>query len=353
MKSLPSDTRSSDDVDLSATLTSSLVPAAVGLTCVAAGAAAGYLISLGRASDPPSTQPVVESASLSLESEGVVSDLVIYPIKSCGGIRVPRATVTVRGLQDDRLYLVVDFTGRMLTQRIHPAMATISPIFDEAGRLVVRAPGQKSLTLSEVSGERRQVRVWNWDGEGLDCGERAGEFFSKVLGVSGLHLVRMAEDCQRPVGIDKKTTVSGTTGQFVSYADGFPFLVASEASLEAVRAKAKMPWLAMDRWRPNIVVRSKEGGRELVAWEENDWHVIEVGEARFEGAKKCVRCQVPRVDQCSGEVEKIEPSKTVLEENGNHFGQNCVALNVSENGDRSLRISVGDCVRMTKRKPVD
>lgn len=353
MHSVPSHTKTTDDPHLSATLSSSLVPAAVGLTVVAAGAAAGYLISLGRTSDTPPAQPVVKNAAPASESEGVVSDLVIYPIKSCGGIRVPRATVTVRGLQDDRLYLVVDFTGRMLTQRVHPAMATISPVFDEAGRLVVRAPGHNSLTLGDVSGERRQVRVWNWDGEGLDCGERAGQFFSEVLGVSGLHLVRMAEDCQRPVRIDEKTTVSDSVGQFVSYADGFPFLVASEASLEAVRVKANMPWLAMDRWRPNIVVRSREGGRELVAWEENEWRVIEVGEARFEGAKKCVRCQVPRVDQCSGEVEKIEPSKTVREENGNHFGQNCVALNVGESGDRPLRISVGDCVRMTKGKPAD
>lgn len=342
---------------VSARLFRALTSATVGLTFVAASAAAGYFLArLTSPSDPEpsagtSACPASAASASDSDSEAVVSDLVVYPIKSCGGVRVPRAAVTPRGLEGDRLFVVTDFTGRMQTQRIHPLMATISPQWDEAGDLVVRAPGHESLVVAKAGfgkGERRQVRVWEWDGEALDQGEEAGAWFSSVLGVSGLRLVRMREECEREIGGaagKKKTRVKDVEGLVTSFSDGFPFLVTSETSMDCVRERSGRPELSMDRFRPNVVVRSREGARELEAWEENDWEVIQVGGTRFQGAKICDRCQVPRVDPFTGVAGTEEPTKTLTAANGNNFGLNVIAL------DAGKFIGVGDRVRISKRKP--
>ncbi len=50
-----------------------------------------------------------------------LSDLHVYPIKSCGGIAVDE-----RGLRHDRRWMLVDETGGFISQRELPRMATRS-----------------------------------------------------------------------------------------------------------------------------------------------------------------------------------------------------------------------------------
>ncbi|ETW77311.1 hypothetical protein HETIRDRAFT_429587 [Heterobasidion irregulare TC 32-1] len=74
----------------------------------------------------------------------VLGDLVVYPIKSCGGISIPRGTrwpVEPHGLQYDREWMLVDpATGRALSQKRHPRMCLVRPAVDRArGVLRVRA----------------------------------------------------------------------------------------------------------------------------------------------------------------------------------------------------------------------
>lgn len=56
-----------------------------------------------------------------------ISSLMLYPIKSCAGVSVASATVSSRGFVHDRSFLVVDFTGRFLSQRKLPRLALITP----------------------------------------------------------------------------------------------------------------------------------------------------------------------------------------------------------------------------------
>jgi uncharacterized protein YcbX len=80
----------------------------------------------------------------------------------------------------------------------------------------------------------------------------------------------------------------------MGFADGFPVLVCSTASLEDLnrRLPARIP---MERFRPNLVL---EG---LPPWAEDRIDTITVGEVTLRLVKPCTRCTIPSIDQCTGE----------------------------------------------------
>ena len=106
-----------------------------------------------------------------------------------------------------------------------------------------------------------------------------------------LRLVRQEKGDVRPVDRDW-----ADADDVVSLADGFSILVATTASLEALR----IPF-DMDRFRPNLVI---EGS---APWAEDGWRRLEVGEVELDLPKPCARCVVTTVDQESGMVAGPEP----------------------------------------------
>lgn len=53
----------------------------------------------------------------------ILSKILIYPIKSCGGISLSSSKAESRGLQYDRRWMLIDVIGRCITQRESSAMA--------------------------------------------------------------------------------------------------------------------------------------------------------------------------------------------------------------------------------------
>lgn len=83
---------------------------------------------------------------------------------------------------------------------------------------------------------------------------------------------------------------SGILGDQVYLADGFPFLLISEASLADLNERLERP-VPMDRFRPNLVVRGCE------PFEEDGWSQVRIGPITFRVVKPCARCVVTTVDQ--------------------------------------------------------
>jgi uncharacterized protein len=94
-----------------------------------------------------------------------------------------------------------------------------------------------------------------------------------------------------------------------SLSDGFPILIANEASLEELNrrltAKGKEP-LQMSNFRPNIVVSGAK------PFEEDNWKVIRIGSSIFHIVKACTRCKQSCTDQITGKVGE-EPLETLAE----------------------------------------
>ena len=228
----------------------------------------------------------------------VLSGVYVYPIKSCGGISLASAALGATGLLHDRRWMLVDEVGGFMSQRRHPRMALISPRL-APDRLVVRAPSMPDLEvpLEGEHEERIDVEVWGDVQHGEPVGGYADRWFGGFLGTR-CRLVRKPEDDVRPVD-----SAYARSGDQTSFADAFPLLLISEASLEDLNARLESP-VPMNRFRPNLVVRG------CGPYAEDGWEEVRVGNAIFRAAEPCARCAITTVDQASGERGK-EPLRTL------------------------------------------
>ena len=247
-----------------------------------------------------------------------LSELNIYPIKSAAGIALSSVQLTSRGLANDRRWMVADPDGKFLTQRRFPKMALIQVAVDtDRGELHVSTPGMPDLTLPLTleSGPQIEVEVWGDRTTAIATSPEVGEWFSQCL-ATPCQLAYMPESAQRP-------TAHGKLGSdtLVSFADAYPFLLVSEASLAGLNEKLAEP-VPMNRFRPNLVISGCDRPHE-----EDRWQRLRIGEAIFTVAKPCDRCSIPTVDQATG-IRGKEPMKTLATyrywDKGIWFGQNLV-----------------------------
>jgi uncharacterized protein YcbX len=244
-----------------------------------------------------------------------VSGLFVYPVKSCAGLALDEAEVTATGFALDRRWMVVAEDGGFLSQRSHPQLARIR-VRVESDRLQLEGPHLPTLQvpLENDGSPSRRVTVWRDECPAIDEGREAAAFFSQHLG-RPVRLVRLAGDDARPV-----SGPAAQPGDRVSFADGYPFLLLSQASLDGLNRRLSLP-VPMDRFRPNIVVTG------CGPHDEDRWHHLRIGSVDFRVAKPCARCVVTTTDQRTGERGQ-EPLRTLAEyrsEDGQVlFGQNLI-----------------------------
>lgn len=260
----------------------------------------------------------------------ILTQLNVYPIKSARGIAMNSAMLSDRGLQHDRRWMLVDSSGMFMTQREFPRMALIAVSVGEDS-LTVSAPGMPQLhiplTVDRVTSQR--VIIWNDTVDGVPVSEGADEWFSSFLERT-CQLIFMPEPAHRLVDRNYARNL-----EIVSFADAFPLLLISEASLHDLngRMAAQLP---MNRFRPNLVVSGCD------AYAEDTWQRIMVGELGFQVVKPCARCAITTVDQETG-TRGDEPLRTLASyrkrEGKIYFGQNLLH-------ESTGTLHVGDEVRI-------
>lgn len=212
-----------------------------------------------------------------------VAELNLYPLKSCAQLRVSSAQVGSRGFDHDRRWLAVDSNGKFLTGRERPALVSIRAEPSGDG-VQLSAPGRASLDVAIPDGAaRRTVKIWSDTVDAARC-DAANDWLSAVLGVEAA-LVYMDERAERAT--DPKYS---RIGDNVSFADGYPILLTTQASLNDLNQRLARP-VGMERFRANIVIKG-----ELAPYLEDDIAGWEIGGLRFENAKKCARCVFTTLD---------------------------------------------------------
>jgi MOSC domain-containing protein len=245
-----------------------------------------------------------------------LSQLHVYPIKSAGGIPLEASEVDGRGLRHDRRWMLVDEAGGFMSQRRFPRMALIR-VRIEPDHLVVDAPQMPSLHVPLQPPDRklRLAQVWGDLVEVLAVGGDADRWFGEFVGVR-CKLVSLPDESIRPVD-----PAYGRRGDRVGLADGFPFLLVSEASLADLNARLERP-VPMNRFRPNLVVRGCE------PFAEDGWRLVRIGQITLRVVKPCARCAITTVDQRTAATGK-EPLRTLatfrrVAGNKVLFGQNLI-----------------------------
>ncbi|OEV04912.1 MOSC domain-containing protein [Streptomyces nanshensis] len=281
-----------------------------------------------------------------------LASLHVYPVKALAGCTREELTVEPWGPAADRRWMLTAPGGEQLTQREHPslALARALPLSDRAHGgsrgaegsaegIRVTAPGREPLEIPVPPKDEDPlaVRLFGQPVEAVSAGAAADEWFSAYLGTS-VRLVHMdAPEHRRP--LDPEFAQGPET---VSFADGFPVLLTSSSSLDALNSliaqgdHADEGPLPMDRFRPSLVVTGS------APWAEEEWRRLRVGECVFRVADGCGRCVVTTTDQTTGERGK-EPLRTLARHrrSGSRlvFGLNLVP-------ERTGRVRSGDSVEV-------
>ncbi len=232
-----------------------------------------------------------------------LAGLFIYPVKSLGGISLPAADLTPRGLRYDRRWLIVDERNRFLTQREHAEMAllAVEPAYN--GFLLRHRQRPDLLPLFipfEATPERTLfVTIWDdivfaWRGT-----KYADEWLSDALG-KPCKLVYMSDMVRRECEPEHNPA-----GTLVSFADGYPYLLATEESLAQLNTLLAEP-VPMNRFRPNLVIRGAAADAEMA------WSSLRINDLPFRTVRGCGRCIITTINQATAQKNPAnEPLRTL------------------------------------------
>jgi uncharacterized protein YcbX len=260
-----------------------------------------------------------------------LTGIFVYPIKACAGISLEASDVVARGLAFDRRYMLADRSGKLISQREVSRLCLVGTAFEGAG-IAVSTPGRSALLLPRELGdpslERRPYQVWGASGHAARHPE-GSRWFSEFLD-DEVSLLYMPDDERRSVNPSR-----ARPGDIVSFADGYPMLLISEASLADLNSRLETP-LEMRRFRPNLVISG------AAPYAEDEFASLRIGAVTFRGVKRCDRCVVTTVDPDTGDRGR-EPLRTLaryrLQDGKVWFGMNLIH-------DGSGRLQLGDAVSL-------
>ena len=318
-----------------------------------------------------------------------VSGIFIHPIKSMRAVSISETKFDKHGLLSDRRLMLVrplptplhgsfakgEATHRFFTQRQAPSLATIEikPVLSQdRTKILLKLSSPKNnndhayIDTHPNTIKKYPVRysagVWSDIVEVADVGDDAAEYVASIVckddpSFKDVRVVTILESTRRKVR-EQYCPDAARVGFFADLpegglTDGFPILVATEASLELLNQKLKQKGkesLPMSRFRPNIVISNTSK-----AFDEDNWKAIKIGRGKdaviLHLVKGCPRCKQSCTDQLTGERGE-EPVETLSEfralgksEEDVYFAQNAVL-----NGDSYNKgIYVGDPVTILTR----
>lgn len=309
-------------------------------------------------------------------SNGTVTALYVHPVKSLRAVSCQEAELDAKGFVGDRRLMIVyplplptwkekfdshDISHRFLTQRQCPSLARVVAILENDHLVLTYGTKTLQVPVQEPASPKRTYRAGIWDDTVAvdDMGDQAASFFQAIVDedentaaaggrYKGVRLVIHAVSDRL---VDPKFTPTVATSWLVgspppvALTDGYPILIACQASLDELNSRLKenqKPPIEMSRFRPNIVITG------TTAFEEDRWKYIAIGDQLFAIAKACPRCKQSCTDQETGKVssepiETMRSFRALNEDNDVFFAQNAIPLG------KAGKIKVGDTVRILER----
>ena len=206
--------------------------------------------------------------------------------------------------------MVADDDGYPITPRDVPPLILVTPRLVDDTAIRLTAPGMPELTVKvPLDGDLVPVEVWGAELLASLAGQEAAAWFTDVVGQPA-RLVYLDDPTRRAI-----KPAYCLPGETVSFADGFPLLLASADSLAALNEliaagphAAEGP-LPITRFRPNVVISG------AAPWAEDGWRRVRIGEVTFRVVKHCDRCVFTTVHPDTA-VKGREPLWTLARHRG-------------------------------------
>ncbi len=216
------------------------------------------------------------------ETEYVLKNIFLYPVKSMAGTTLYEAEADVIGLRGDRRFMLIDENNRFISSRTYPLLTLIKPTVDnECIRFAYQ--GQDFVFPYHHQWKTFEAKIWDDKASVYVTHDSINDWISNLLQVK-LRLVVLASENAR-----LHTSASLPEPIPVSLADGYPYQILGTASIEKL-ARMYGDDINPMRFRPNLLVSTS------IPHEEDTWKTIKIGNAIFEKVKDCGRCQVINID---------------------------------------------------------
>ncbi|HFZ8995276.1 TPA: YcbX family protein [Citrobacter freundii] len=262
--------------------------------------------------------------------------LFSHPVKSMRGIGLTHTLADISGLAFDRIFMVTEPDGTFITARQFPQMVRFIPAPLSDG-LHLTAPDGRSarVRFSDFTSQEEPTEVWGNHFTARVAPQAINQWLSGFF----------SRDVQlRWVGPQPSRRVKRHADVPLAFADGYPFLLTSEASLRDLQQRCPAG-VKMEQFRPNLVVAG------AAAWEEDTWRTIRIGEVIFDVVKPCSRCVLTTINPERGQkhpsgepLATLQKFRTAADNGDVDFGQNLIARN-------SGVIQVGDRVEILATAP--
>ncbi len=265
-----------------------------------------------------------------------LSRLFIHPVKSMRGIGLTHALADISGLAFDRIFMITEPDGTFITARQYPDMVRFTPSPVHDGLHLTAPDGSSALVrFADFAQPDEPTEVW-------------GNHFTARIAPGAINRWLSGffnrEVQFRWVGPAPTRRVKRHDSVPLSFADGFPYLLTTEASLRDVQNRCPAS-VQMEQFRPNLVIAGTE------AWDEDTWKVVRIGEVIFDVVKPCSRCIFTTISPARGQkhpsgepLATLQRFRTATDNGDVDFGQNLIARN-------SGVIRVGDELTVLSRAP--
>ncbi|XP_031436493.1 mitochondrial amidoxime-reducing component 1 [Clupea harengus] len=243
-----------------------------------------------------------------LTQVGVVSQLILHPLKSGKGLQVATAECLRMGLKygelRDRHWLVTTEDGQMVTGRQEPRLVLVS-MTAEGGDLCLNAPDMEELRvpLGQPNNNIINCRVFSADIQGRDCGDEVSRWLTRYLAAGKTFRMVHYEPEMKP-RMSVKIESPFPADEEVAYPDTAAVMLLSEASVKDLSSRLDKD-VTVSRFRPNIVVSDCE------AFGEDSWDELQIGSVRIKRVMACGRCIFTTVDPETGIINRKEPLDTL------------------------------------------
>lgn len=222
---------------------------------------------------------------------GTIGAIMRYPVKSLLGEKLDQCTINPSGLEGDRTYALIEMATGKIASAKQPNLWRDLLTF---AAVTASSADPPSIVITDAAGNQLHPSDPDFDAM---LSERLGR---KVKLVStrpaGLELNRARPDEVMAQGLDAHVTqdvleigAAAPTGGFFDFA---PLHLMTSASLDAIGAAAPEAPIAVERYRPNIVIENPAA----LAFGENRWvgRRIHIGpHVRLEVIAPTPRCAVP------------------------------------------------------------
>ena len=244
-----------------------------------------------------------------------LSALHRYPLKSGRAQNLHEASISPIGIDGDRVWMLIDANGDMITGREFPKLVLIDVVADTHGATFKSAGREPLPVRTDAFVIEHDCEVWKNRFAALRGDENADRWFSEYLGTA-CTLLYIGD----VPGRRRLTTEPGIP---LSFADGYPLLLIGQGSLDDLNSRLAKP-VSIINFRPNLVIAGAD------AFAEDHWRRLRIGDVLFEVAKPCTRCIFTTVDPERGEKSADrQPLLTLAKyrrfDVGTCFGMNLIA----------------------------